>query len=192
MKENELHGILSFLKSAEQLKNTLRSARTSNGRHESTAEHTWRLCLMVLLFEGDQPEIDILRLLKICLIHDLGETLRGDIAAVDQSPDQNKGIEERRDVETLIEPLPRSMRDEILSLWDEYEKGASREALLAKAFDKLETLLQHTQGENPDDFNYGFNLSYGKEYTGFNDVTRRLRVIIDEETRRLALANGTI
>lgn len=84
MKEIELEGILEFLRRAEELKNTLRSSRTSNGRHESTAEHTWRLCLMVLLFEKQYPDIDTLKSLKICVIHDLGESIRGDIAAVDQ------------------------------------------------------------------------------------------------------------
>jgi putative hydrolase of HD superfamily len=55
-----LEGILSFLRGAEQLKNTLRTSRTSSGRHESTAEHTWRLCLTILLFEDQYPDIDIL------------------------------------------------------------------------------------------------------------------------------------
>ena len=72
---NELEGILSFLRGAEQLKNTLRTSRTSSGRHESTAEHTWRLCLTILLFEDQYPDIDILRLVKICVVHDLGEAI---------------------------------------------------------------------------------------------------------------------
>lgn len=84
MNESEIESILDFLRNAEQLKNTLRSAYTSNGRHESAAEHTWRLCLMVLLFEKEYAEIDVLRLIKMCIIHDLGEAINGDIAAIDQ------------------------------------------------------------------------------------------------------------
>ncbi len=75
MKEIELLGILDFLKGAEKVKSTLRTAYTSTGRHESTAEHTWRLCLMALLFESSYPYIDMLKLIKMCIIHDLGEAI---------------------------------------------------------------------------------------------------------------------
>ncbi|MDN3520196.1 HD domain-containing protein [Halomonas ramblicola] len=192
MKEVELEGILDFLRGAEQLKNTLRSSRTSSGRHESTAEHTWRLCLMILLFESQYPDIDILRLIKICVIHDLGEAISGDIAAVDQVEGMDKGVEERKGLELLIRPLPKILQEEILILWDDYENASSEEALLAKAFDKIETVLQHTQGRNSSDFNYGFNLSYGRRYTNHDDITSRLRALIDKDTKALAEGNNTI
>lgn len=192
MRDIELERILDFIKQAEQLKNTLRSSRTSNGRHESTAEHTWRLCLMILLFEKQYPDTDILKLIKICIIHDLGEAISGDIAAVDQVEGVDKGVEERKDLELLISPLPEDLRVEILMLWDEYENASSNEALLAKAFDKIETVLQHTQGKNPPDFNYGFNLSYGKKYTDYDELTSGLRALIDKETKALAEGNNTI
>jgi len=192
MCETDLEGVLEFLRGSEQLKNTIRSSRTSNGRHESTAEHTWRLCLMVLLFEKQYPDIDILKLLKICIIHDLGEAVCGDIAAVDQVDGIDKGIEERKGLEKLIHPLPTSLQSEILELWDDYENALSNEALLAKAFDKLETLLQHTQGRNTADFNYGFNLHYGKKYTDYDSLTSKLRSLIDKQTRTLAEHNKTI
>jgi len=110
---------------------------------------------MVLLLADQYPDADTL---KICIIHDLGEAISGDIAAIDQVEGVDKGIAERQDLQTLIAPLPQALQDEILALWDEYENATSQEAKLAKAFDKLETLLQHTQGKNAADFNYGFNL----------------------------------
>ena len=64
-----------------------------------------------------------------------------------------------QDLELLLQPLPNDLKEEILILWDDYENASSQEALLAKAFDKIETILQHTQGQNPPNFNYGFNLS---------------------------------
>lgn len=191
MKDDELKNTLQFLRNAEQLKNTFRSSTTSNGRHESTAEHTWRLCLMALLFEKSFPDIDTLKLIKMCIIHDLGEAIGGDIAAVDQVDGMDKGVEERKDLLTLITPLPKELKNEILQLWDEYENASSQEATIAKAFDKFETLLQHTQGQNPVDFDYGFNLSYGKKYTDTNTLTSRMRSLIDKDTRRLAQENGT-
>ncbi len=192
MEDNQLTGILDFLKSAEQLKNTLRSARTSTGRHESTAEHTWRLCLLILLFEKQYADVDILKLMKICIVHDLGEAISGDIPAIAQVPGSDKNAAERKDLKQLIAPLPDTIQGDILSLWDEYESASSKEAILAKAFDKIETLVQHTQGENPQDFDYGFNLSYGRKYTDLDPITARLRSLVDRDTERLAGENGTL
>lgn len=192
MRDAELEGILDFLRGAEQLKNTLRSGWTSNGRQESTAEHTWRLCLMVMLLEKHYADIDILKLMKICIIHDLGEAVNGDIPAIEQIEGVDKGVDERKDLQLLIRPLSQDLQQEILALWDDYENASSKEALLAKALDKIETVLQHTQGDNPSDFNYGFNLGYGKKYTGYDDLTTKLRAVIDKDTRALAESNNTL
>ena len=186
MNQSEIDDILDFLRDAEQLKDTLRFAYTSNGRQESTAEHTWRLCLMVMVFAKAYPDIDMLKLLKMCIIHDLGEAISGDIAAVDQVEGVDKGEEERKDLEKLIAPLAQHSREEILALWDEYESGATKEAALAKAFDKLETILQHTQGENPADFDYAYNLKYGKQFTDFDDLTSLIRTKLDQITGQLS------
>jgi len=86
---------------------------------------------------------------------------------------------------TLVEPLPGTLKKEIVALWDEYEAGASFEARIAKAFDKLETLLQHVQGANPPDaIDYLFNLDYGKKFTDALPLAAEIRRIIDEETVR--------
>ena len=183
--QERLSQILTFLRAAESLKSTLRSGYTATGRPESVAEHTWRLCLLVLVLAPEFPEVDPHRLMKICLIHDLGEALQGDIPAPLQDPNVDKSQSEREDLLELLSPLPELQRSEILELWEEYERATTPEAKLAKAFDKLETLLQHTQGQNPPDFNYVFNLDYGRKYTELNAQTRQLRAWIDKETRRL-------
>jgi len=71
-----------------------------------------------------------------------------------------------------------------LALWDEYEAAETAEARLAKAFDKLETILQHNQGDNPPDFDYAFNLNYGTEYTDLDPLVTEFRRILDEQTRQ--------
>lgn len=187
---NTLQGIIEFLSHAEKLKSTLRTAWSSNGRQESTAEHTWRLCLLVMLFEKQYPEIDHHRLLKICIIHDLAEAVTGDISATVQSQFPDKSQREKQAMQKLVSPLDSKMQDEMLAIWREYEDGSSQEAQLAKAFDKLETILQHTQGQNPDNFDYAFNLAYGKQYTDKNDITNQLRVLIDKRTFELAKKNS--
>ena len=74
------------------------------------------------------------------------------------------------------------MRQDILALWDDYESAGSREAVIAKGLDKLETILQHNQGANPPDFDYAFNLSYGRSRTDADPLLARIRAILDAET----------
>jgi len=183
----ELDGILAFLKVAEQLKSTLRSAYSATGRTESVAEHTWRLCLLAVTLGPQYPQIDQLRLLKILLIHDMGEIIHGDIPAIHQDPSKDKNEEERADFLQVVEPLPEQTRIEFVKLWDEYNEVKTPEAQLAKALDKLETLLQHVQGDNPKDFDYGFNLNYGTKYTKLDPVISYLRETLDGWTQERSL-----
>jgi len=177
---------LEFLREAEQLKDTLRSAYTTSGRTESVAEHTWRLTLLAITFADELPDLDLLKLLKICILHDLGEAVDGDIPAPLQSSIAAKADKERNDFLSLVEPLPESVKSEFVSLWDEYENGNSPEARAAKALDKLETILQHNQGSNPEDFDYKFNLEYGKEHTNKVPIAAIVRDLLDVETEARA------
>lgn len=177
------HPILEFLRRAEGLKHTLRNAWTSTGRQESAAEHTWRLCLLAMLVQPEFPEVELGHLLQICLIHDLGEVVRGDVPAPEQARlPAGKAAAEREDLLTVLAPLAPSQRAELVALWDEYEAAATPAARLAKALDKLETILQHSQGANPPDFDYAFNLGYGREYTAGHPLLERLRAELDAET----------
>lgn len=187
MQPSELAGILDFLRAAEALKTAVRSGWTSAGQQESVAEHTWRLCLMALVLHPAFPDVDFARLIRICIIHDLGEAIGGDVPAPEQaSLPAGKAADERRDLLQLLSPLPPALRDEITALWDEYEAARTPEARLAKALDKLETILQHTQGQNPPDFDYRFNLAYGRQYTAGHPLLEAVRAILDDETERRA------
>lgn len=121
---NELGGILDFLRSAERLKTTVRTAYTSTGDCESVAEHTWRLCLMAMATS-------------------LRRSRRGS---------------------WLPTPCPQR----------------------PSGSDKLETVLQHTQGQNPPVLDYRFNLGYGPRYTDGAPVLMQLREALDRETERRA------
>jgi putative hydrolase of HD superfamily len=197
MTESELAGLIDFLRAVERLKTVARSAYTSEGHPESVAEHTWRLALMALLLAPEFPEADFARLVKICLVHDLGEAVGGDIPAPEQArrratgASQGKAADERRDLLTLVQPLPPHLRTEIVALWDEYEAAQSPEAKLAKALDKLETILQHTQGLNPPDFDYRFNLGYGREHTAGPPLIAAIRTVLDRATEERARSAAT-
>ena len=179
---NEIEQTLTFLRSAERLKTILRSGWTSKGQRESVAEHTWRLCLMALVFAERYPDVDFAKLIRICIIHDLGEALRGDVPAPAQTTRGDKSREERADLVELVASLPPRLRQEIVDLWDEYEAAASQEAKLAKALDKLETIMRHNQGQNPADFDYQFNLEYGKQFTEADPFLAAVRARLDRDT----------
>ena len=183
METSRINSILTFLKGTEQLKNTLRSAHTSQKRPESVAEHTWHLCLMILLFEDQLQDVDFLRLIKLVIIHDLGEAVSGDIPAIHQNPDIDKSLDERGDFIQLCEPLPEDLRAELLDLWDEYDKGESPEAIFAKGFDKLETMLQHLIDGTTGNIDFSFNLTYGVDRTEKHPLLKSIRKLIDAETQ---------
>ncbi len=185
MDTQSLLGTLEFLRAAERLKNVTRNSWTSTGVQESVAEHTWRLTLMALIFGREFPDVDMARLMKMCIIHDLGEAIGGDISALHQ-PAGGKAEQERRDLLQLLEPLPTEVSAEITALWDEYELATSPEARLTKALDKLETIMQHNQGINPPQFDYAFNLEYGRRYTADDPRIASIRQLLDEETRQRA------
>lgn len=186
MDYSALTGIMAFLRKAENLKNTLRSAYTSNGRRESSAEHSWRLCLLVLATGGFFEGIDVGKLLRLAVVHDLGEAVSGDISAVDQTAAIGKSELERHGMLEICADLPPDLQIELLSLWDEYEAASTPEARIIKGLDKLETIAQHNQGKNPPEFDYEFNLAYGQEYMDFHPLLRQIRDILDGETRRKA------
>ena len=180
----KLEHYLRFMREAERLKNVLRSAHTSTGRHESTAEHTWRLALLALVLADEKPELDQQRVLAMCLVHDLGEAYDGDIPAVEQSDPAVKAAAELSAMERLAPLLPDAAAVRIRALWEEYEACATPEARWVKALDKAETILQHNQGANPAGFDYDFNLTYGAEWFRDDALLRELRSLLDAETAR--------
>jgi putative hydrolase of HD superfamily len=182
MTDSHIPARLDFIRRAERLKDTVRSGHTTAGRSESVAEHTWRLALLIMTFADLLPGIDLLRLLKICILHDLGEAVGGDIPAPMQIGTAAKATKERSDFEALLGNLPSHIRTEFLAMWDDYEDVQSHEAEVAKAFDKIETILQHNQGRNPEGFDYAFNLEYGRRYTDAVPIAAEIRDLVDADT----------
>ncbi|MBS4174503.1 HD domain-containing protein [Bacillus sp. FJAT-49736] len=178
----EFNNILSVIKELERLKNNTRTAWTSTGRQESIAEHSWRLSLFSMILVDYFPEMDRMKVICMSLIHDLGEAFDGDISAKAVVNTDGKMEKEEKAMIKLIEPLPEKMRHRLLSLWWEYNKGETKEAQLVKALDKIETIIQHNQGNNPPDFDYQFNLDYGKKYSYIDPIIESIRELVDKET----------
>ena len=182
--KKEVNNIINFIKQIERLKDTKRTAWTKEGRLESTAEHSWRLAVFAMLIENYFDNIDSKKLIKMSLIHDLGEAHEGDISAILDVDQKEKIKQEKESFKELTSLLPDEKKDDLLSIWQEYNAGNTAEARLVKALDKMETIIQHNQGDNPENFNYKFNLEYGTEYSDSNSILKIMRKLIDKDTRR--------
>jgi putative hydrolase of HD superfamily len=186
----ELEKYIAFIEETEKLKSVVRTAWTSNGRRESTAEHSWRLALFAGVMNPYYPELDLSKIIMMCLIHDIGEIYEGDISAA-LCPDQEEKYDtELKAAQAVFARLPEPQASRMMDLWREYNDNITPEAKLVKALDKAETILQHNQGDNPSDFDYQFNLGYGTEYFKNNEMLELLRPILDEKTRQRDLVSS--
>lgn len=183
MNEQDLDGLLAFLTRAGDLKDTMRSGFTNAGLPESTAAHSWRLGLWVMALEPYLDGYDLAALYRMALVHDLGEAVTGDVPATQQTGDQSaRQKAEREAVRDMTSSLPDTAGDAIIASAQAYDEGRSKEARLMKGLDKLETLLQHATGSNPSDFDYRFNLTYGRGWTDEDKLLGRIRARLDAMT----------
>lgn len=180
---SDLNDIQTFINEVEKLKNITRTAWSSEGKQESVAEHSWRLAVFSLSLAEYFPKLDLAKVLGMCLVHDFGEIYEGDISAKFENDAKGKLEREERAVKSLTDLLPETQRNRFYDLWREYNAAETEESKLVKALDKMETIMQHNQGNNPRDFDYEFNLLYGAEYAKYNEVIKALREIIDVDTQ---------
>ena len=176
--------VLEILHVAERLKCNTRHCDTSTGRRESVAEHSWRLCLFAMLLE-QEPEfrsLDTGRVLRMCLIHDLGETFTGDIPAFSKSA-QDEGREQAL-YEDWIAQFPPANRAQFQALLAEMTALATPEAKLHKALDKLEAVIQHNEASLDSwlPLEYDLQRTYGQEAVEFSPYLRALKAEIDRWT----------
>ena len=175
--------LLTALHTAEKLKDTTRHCYTSSGRHESVAEHSWRIALMAFFLRDEFPEADMDKVTRMCLIHDLGECFTGDIPAFDKTA-QDESTEEAL-LYQWVASLPSPCREEMRTLYDEMAALETQEAQIYKALDKLEAVIQHNESDIATWLprEYELNLTYADESVAFSDYLKRLREEIRRETR---------
>lgn len=175
--------LLSVLSVAGRLKDTTRHCYTPRGRHESVAEHSWRIALMAMLMTPEFPDTDMNKVIRMCLIHDLGEAFTGDIPTFDKTDADTE--KEDRLFDAWVDTLPVATRDEFRSLLDEMTALQTPEAKLYKALDKMEALISHNESDLSTwlPLEYGLQLTYGTENVRFHPYTQALRAEIDRWTR---------
>lgn len=179
----EAKELLRVLHTAERLKDETRHCYTSGGRHESVAEHSWRLALTALFLRDEFPALDMDRVIRMCLIHDLGECFTGDISSFLKSGGDEE--RERSALETWVASLPAPYSVELKMLYAEMDALETDEARLYKALDKLEAVIQHNESDIATWLprEYELNLTYADENVAFSDYLKRLREEVRRETR---------
>ena len=178
----EARKLLDALLIAEKLKDTTRHCYTAKGRHESVAEHTWMMSLMAFFVKDEFPEADMDKVLRMCIIHDLGEAFTGDIPTFEKT--QANEDEEENLLYRWVKSLPETQSGEMLALYQEMAERKTLEAKIYKALDGLEAVIQHNISDLstwiPSE--YDFNLTYADDKVAFSNYFKGLREEIRKDT----------
>ncbi len=175
--------IIKFLGLAEKLKCELRHSWTSTMRQESVAEHSWRLCVFSWLLKGKlQQEYDMDKVMKMCLFHDLGEAIAGDIPSFSKSEEDIR--KEDAAVSQIIDMLDEEAGGELAELFLEMKEQKSKEARLFNALDKLEAVIQHNESpiETWIPLEFELNKVYANEEVKGIKVMEELREAVRKDT----------
>lgn len=144
--KHELLKILTFIDEIEKLKMVYRQNMTIDGaRQENSAEHSWHLAIMAFLLKdfADSPDLDIPKVIKMLLIHDLVEIDTGDTFLYDEQHNESKCDREQQTANRLFSMLPDDLGAELHSLWNEFEERQTPEAKYAAALDAYQPLSNH-------------------------------------------------
>ena len=149
--EDRLNKQLDFSLEIDKEKNIFRQTHLSgHGRNENDAEHAWHMALMAyLLREWANEEVDIARVMILCLIHDIVEIDAGDTYAYDEEGLKTQKAREEAAKERIFSLLPEDQKEEFTALFDEFEENETAEARYAHAMDNLQPLLlNHSHHHN--------------------------------------------
>ena len=176
--------LLKILAVAERLKCNTRHSYTSSGRHESVAEHSWRIALMAMLLTPEFPDAHMDKVIRMCLIHDLGEAFTGDIPAFEKT--ENHVQAEDAALDAWVQQLPEAVREEFTALLEEMNALQTQESKIYKALDKLEAVIQHNEADISTwlPLEFDLQLRYGEENVGFSPYFQALKAEINAVTRR--------
>jgi putative hydrolases of HD superfamily len=142
MEPSRLEQQIKFILEIDKLKTVLRQTWLVDGsRRENDAEHSWHLALMVMILAEHFPGLDILKTLKMVLVHDLVEIDAGDTYAYDREANKDKDAREHAAAQRLFSLLPGDQQAEIDALWREFEALRTREAICGAVIDRLQPFL---------------------------------------------------
>lgn len=179
MQQREL---LDFLRRLECLKTNGRHSTTVGGVTETVAAHSWRLAVLSLLIAPEFPEVDGNKLIRMCLIHDFGEAITGDIPSFLKTKDHEETEESA--VKALLSTLPEPQRGELSELFAEMDAQETAEARLYKALDKLEAVIQHNESDICTwlPLEYELQQTYAQENAAEFPYLKELRALMLKDT----------
>ena len=175
---------LEILHTTEKLKDATRHCTTSNRRTESVAEHSWRISLMAFMLRSEFKDVDMDRVVNMCLIHDLGECFTGDIPTFVKT-DMDRKVEDSL-LNDWVKSLPEELGNDMSDLYKEMEAQETKESKIYKALDKLEALIQHNESplDTWSENEYELNKTYAFDTVEFSDWLTELRKEILNDTIR--------
>lgn len=160
---------VAFIKEIDKLKYIQRKTKLFNSnRPENDAEHSWHLAMMAIILANQANEkVDILKVVKMVLIHDIVEIDAGDTFLYDTTKNHDNTEEELKAARRIFGLLPEAQAQELIAIWLEFEEGKTAEAKFAKSMDRFEPLLQNysNQGGTWKEFNVPYEKVYAKKKT---------------------------
>ena len=181
-KSMDPRAFLEILHIAERLKDTPRHCTTTHRRTESVAEHSWRVSLMAFLLRKEFPEADMDKVVKMCLVHDLGECFTGDIPTFLKT-DGDRAVEDSL-LGRWVRSLPPEVSAEMAALFREMDAQETVEAKIYKSLDKLEALIQHNESplDTWSENEFALNKTYAFDTVAFSPWLTALRQEILQDT----------
>ena len=161
---------IAFIKEIDKIKYIQRKTKLfSSDRRENDAEHSWHLAMMaIVLLEHANKDIDLLKVLKMVLIHDIVEIDAGDTFIYSTTKDHNNTNEELVAAKRIFGMLPKEQANDLIAIWEEFEAGETDEAKFAKAMDRFEPLLQNAS--NSGGTWVEFDVPYHKVYDKKSEI----------------------
>lgn len=190
--EDRLQQQLQFVAELDRLKTVLRKTPLTDGsRRENSAEHSWHLAVMVMVLKehAAAEELDVSRVLKMLLLHDVVEIDAGDTYCYDAEGREDQRERESRAAKRLFGLLPEDQAERMRRLWEEFEAGRTPEARFAAAMDRLQPLLHNflTEGQSWREHGIGVDQVLERNRCmerGAPDLWRRVRSMLERAVRR--------
>lgn len=178
---------VAFIKEIDKLKYIQRRTKLFNSnRHENDAEHSWHLAMMaIVLAQHSNKPIDVLKVVKMVLIHDIVEIDAGDTFLYDTTKNHVNTDEEQLAAERIFGLLPDEQAAELMTIWQEFEQGETDEAKFAKSMDRFEPLLQNVSNNGGTwmEYNVPYETVYEKKkkiQDGSNSIWEYAEYLIHE------------
>ena len=193
---NNLLQQIEFIKEIDKLKFIFRKTKLINSnRPENDAEHSWHLAMMAIVLAGHANEpIDLEKVMKMVLIHDIVEIDSGDVFVYDMTKSHDNFDEELKAARRIFGILPEEQAEEFINLWIEFEEMKTPESKFARSLDRLEPLLQNASnnGGTWREFDVKYDQVMEKKQVikdGSEELWKFAKQLIDESVEKGILSS---